>query len=64
MHIIRIYYDARSPEHQISFNCIHINFVLDCKIMYILLIIENTMGMPQLKKVAHSCKIILKLQVI
>jgi len=49
--IIRIYYDARSPERQLPFNCIHIiKIVIDCKIMYILLIIENTMGMPQLKK--------------
>ena len=63
--IVRINYDARSSERQMSFNSIHtIKIVLDCKMMYILLIIENTMAMPQLKKVAHSCKIILRIQVI
>jgi len=35
---------------QLSFKCIHIiKVVLDCKIIYILLIIENTTGMFHLK---------------
>jgi hypothetical protein len=39
---------------QLSFNCIYIIMVvLDCNIIYILLIIKNTMRMSHVKVIVH-----------
>jgi hypothetical protein len=45
----------RRLQGELSFNCIHlIKAVLDCKIIYTILIIENRTGMPHLKNIAQK----------